>query len=508
MSQPRPPGTEAALEQAWTLLTTGEPAAARAIYDGILRSDPLNQDAVFLLGIAHAELNDLPTALRWFQEITTLDPLHAEGWFQRGVVSLALARFEEAADSLRHFLRLRPDEMAGLMQYGYLLTYQGQYAAALPYLARVVATEPNNTMAQNLYAIALMSIGQFDAAKAGFRRLTAIDPDGAQGWASLGFLHLLLGEYAAGWPLYEWRAVPDPPRPAGHTPPRWDGRTDLRGKTLLLHTDAAFGDMIQFCRFAPLAVEAGARVILAMQEPLVRLMRNLPGVAETVVNRSPLPPHDLSYPVMSLAFAFGITLDKLPGPIPYLWPMTRSVEAWKARIAHLPQPRVGLAWAAAPRPGEISLQAFSQRKSMALAALAPLAGIPDVTFVMLQIGEAAGQARHPPPGMIIHDFTGYIQDFEDTAGMIANLDLVISVDTSVAHLAGAMGRPVWLMNLFDTDWRWMLDRDDSPWYPTMRIFRQPRPGDWDSVAQAVADALAELTANFKRADKGFERVRI
>jgi tetratricopeptide (TPR) repeat protein len=494
------------LEQAWVLLSGGEPAAARAVYESILRSEPLNHEAVFLLGIAHAELGNLPAALDQFTAITQLDPSHADGWFQRGVVALALARLEEATASLRRFMQERPDDTAGRFQYGYALACLGQYADAAPILARVLDAEPDNELARVVHAQSLVWTGEIAKAKDCFRRLTELAPNCVAGWYGMGLLHLTLGEYAAGWPLFEWGAVlkGDPPPPRGDECPRWDGRSDIRGKTLLLYADAGLGDTIQFSRFAPLVAAAGARVILRVPRSLVRLMRSVTGVDNVVANGAPLPPFDLSCPIMSLPFVLGITLDTLPDQVPYLWPTSPSVAAWHTRLASLRGLRVGLTWAAAPRPGgAIHFQNFSQRKSMALTTLAPLATVPGVSFVMLQIGEAGGQIRQSPLGITVNDFTELITDFEDTAGLIANLDLVISVDTSVAHLSGAMGRPVWLMNLFDTDWRWLLEREDSPWYPSLRVFRQPDPGNWGAVVSAVTAALRNLATVSLQPDSGF-----
>jgi hypothetical protein len=218
----------------------------------------------------------------------------------------------------------------------------------------------------------------------------------------------------------------------------------------------------------------------------------LDGVSRVIADRDQLPEHDVRCPMMSLPLAFGTTLETIPANIPYLRADSSLATTWRCRLAATSGLRVGLVWAGSARFGDAELMATDQRRSLPLADLAPIASIEGCSFVSLQLGPPAGQAKSPPAAMKLHDYTDEIHDFMDTAALIQSLDLVIGVDTSVVHLAGAMGKPVWLLNRFDTCWRWLLDRDDSPWYPTMRIFRQPRPGDWASVVRSVTDALRKF----------------
>lgn len=237
----------------------------------------------------------------------------------------------------------------------------------------------------------------------------------------------------------------------------------------------------------------GARIILEVQTPLVRLLSRLPGVMQIVAAGDRLPLFDLHCPLLSLPLAFGTTLDTIPAATPYLSADSVLAASWQERLVGLDGLRIGLVWAGLKRLNSPAA-AIDRRRSTALKALAPLGEVSGVNFVSLQKDEPAAQAADPPHGMMLHDFTNDLHDFEDTAAVIVNLDLVISVDTSVAHLAGALGKPVWLLNRFDTDWRWLLNRDDSPWYPTLRQFRQPRPGDWNSAICAARDALQRLMA--------------
>jgi hypothetical protein len=226
--------------------------------------------------------------------------------------------------------------------------------------------------------------------------------------------------------------------------------------------------------------------------PLVRLLSQLPGVTQILAHGDSLPAFDLHCPLMSLPRAVGTTLETIPAVTPYLAADPAQAAEWHERLAGLDGLRIGLVWSGGFRlaPGLATID----RRRIALATMAPLGEVSGVSFVSLQKGEAAPQAANPPCGMALHDFTADLHDFADTAALIDGLDLVISIDTAVAHLAGALGKPIWLLNRFDADWRWLLNRDDSPWYPTLRQFRQPSPGDWNSVIRRVRDALQRLAA--------------
>jgi hypothetical protein len=286
-----------------------------------------------------------------------------------------------------------------------------------------------------------------------------------------------------------------PRRPKGdYTRSRWLGETSIAGKTLFLVSDGGLGDALQFCRYATLAAEAGAHVILGVPNALGGLMRTLKGVARVVTDGDAVPEYDLNCAIMSLPLAFGTTVETIPAAVPYLHAEASAIAEWGDRLSGLRGQRIGLVWAGKSRPWDAIQVALDQRRSLRLATLSPLMSVPGCDFVSLQVGEPGEQAANLPTGMALHDFTKEISTFSDTAALVANLDLVISVDTSTLHLAGAMGKPVWLLNRFDTCWRWMPERDDSPWYPSMRVFRQPRSGDWASVVQSVTVALRAFVA--------------
>ncbi len=260
-------------------------------------------------------------------------------------------------------------------------------------------------------------------------------------------------------------------------------------RTILLHAEQGYGDTLQFCRYVPLVAQR-ARVVLGVPTALRRLMASLPGDKLIVTEDDALPPFDLHCPLLSLPLAFGTTLATIPATIPYLRADRLLTARWRKRLTALPGLKVGLVWAGESSQAMADAQARDRRRSIPLARLARLGDVPRVSLVSLQKGAAATQAREPPAGLTIHDWTDELTDFADTAALVAGLDLVISVDTAVAHLAGALGKPVWVLNRADACWRWLRDRSDSPWYPTVRLFRQPTHGDWDPVITEVAAALA------------------
>jgi tetratricopeptide (TPR) repeat protein len=329
-----------------------------------------------------------------------------------------------------------------------------------------------------------------------FRRGLQVAPESAHLTENLGYAALALGDYELGFACWEARWRIDLYRSGWHqsTAPTWDGARSLAGKTILLFAEQGLGDTMQFVRFVPELAARGARVLLMVQQPLVSLLRGVQGVEACFGLDDKPPRYDVQYPLLSLPHALGTRLDDIPADIPYLAAEPGSVAAWRERLASIPGLKIGLVWAGDPRPHQPEASRLDRRRSVRFDQLAPLAGIAGVSFVSLQKGKAAEQARTALPDLELHDWTSELNSFADTAALVEALDVVISVDTSVVHLGGALGRPVWLLNRFDSCWRWLDGRDDSPWYPTLRQFRQARPGDWDEVLARVRAALETLAA--------------
>jgi len=300
-------------------------------------------------------------------------------------------------------------------------------------------------------------------------------------------LLLLRGDYERAWPLYEarWASARLPER--AFPQPRWDGGP-LHGQRVLIHAEQGFGDAIQFIRYARLIAERGGEVVVECRPPLVDLFQTAPGVSAVVAAGEILPPFDLHLPMLSLPLIFQTTLATIPHEVPYLFADLDRRAAWHERLAgHGRGLKIGLAWTGNPK------QSVNRPRSLALSQLLPLLEIPGAHFFSLQVNGGGEQIRELAGAAAIMDFTAQIHDFADTAAFMAELDLVISTDTSVPHLAAAMGRPVWTLLQWVPDWRWGLEVETCPWYPTMRLFRQPTAGDWASVIRQATDALRQMT---------------
>ena len=478
------------LERARIAGQEGRPEEAIQLYRRILAIEPTNTDVINSLAIAYAETGDLSNAIEQFDNSARIDPDQPAAWQNRGLALSRVGHMLEAIACFERMIALRPDHEAGYVLRADTLYLMGRFQDALAAYNQVVPLLPNAAAIAANRGAALQWCGRFDEAIAEYDRAIALDPNQAMAWANKGILMMLLGDLPGGLPLFEWRwRIFPPEHKRKMTRPPWLGETSIAGKTLFIYWEQGLGDVLHCCRYVTMAAKVGARVVLEVPKPLVELMASLEGVATLIGEGDPPPEYDLHCPMMSLPLAFGTTIETIPAEVPYLHPNQDLVAAWRDQIADLRGHRIGLVWAGGARIGSAEVLTADQRRSLPLAALAPLAAIPNCAFVSLQLGPPAEQAARPPAGMTLFDRTGDLKTFADTAALIANLDLVISVDTSTAHLAGALGKPVWLLNRFDTDWRWLLDRDDSPWYPTMRLFRQPKPGDWASVVQSMAKAL-------------------
>jgi tetratricopeptide (TPR) repeat protein len=399
-------------------------------------------------------------------------------------------RMDEAIASFQRAIELRPDYVEARNNLAGALLETDEPEQAIEQYRRAAAARPNAPEIHNNLAKAHRAAGDVPAAIAAHEKALALKPDDADAHWNLSLLLLLSGQFERGWNEYEWRwAVPEFRSPRRNfRQPQWIGQP-LRGKRILLHAEQGFGDTIQFCRYAPLLAQQGGRVILECPPELRRLLKTLPGVEEVIAGGEPLPEFDYHSPLLSLPRVFRARLETLPSFVPYLQADAASTERWKQRLQFPPDRlRVGLAWAgSAANPND-------RNRSIPLRALARLFKMPDVRLYSLQTGPAAGQARDAAGEFESLVSADGFEDFAGTAAFIANLDMVLTVDTAVAHLAGAMAVPTWVMLPFAPDWRWLLDRQDSPWYPTMRLFRQPRRGDWQNVVESVTSELQQVAS--------------
>jgi hypothetical protein len=332
--------------------------------------------------------------------------------------------------------------------------------------------------------------GRFDDAIAAHDRAVAIAPDNARFRVNRAVTLLKAGHWTAAWPDYECRLrLPSkPPIFLDRLLPSLSDGDDLSGQTIVALHEEGFGDTLQFLRYLPLLAERGARVIACVPPPLVRLVGGVPGVAQVVTDIRHLPAHDFVCPFFSLPRAFGTTVGTIPPPL-RLTPDPAEIPRWRSRLP-TDGLLVGLVWAGQSRPWLSDFLTLDQRRSIGLAAFTPLTEVPGLRFVSLQLGPASRQP--PPAGMALCDLTAHIADFADTAELVSALDVVISVDTSVVHLAGLLAKRVFLLDRYDGCWRWLSGRSDSPWYPDLTIFRQDAPNDWSGPIQRVAASLAAM----------------
>jgi tetratricopeptide (TPR) repeat protein len=442
-------------------------------------------------GNALKALKRFAEALASYDRAIGLRPTYAEALCNRGTVLHEMKRYDEAVDSFRRALGLQPDYATAHSNLGATLHELGRYDEALACYDRALAIMPDYAEGLCNRGAALSELMRHKEALANYERARALQPDLPEAHWNEASLRLLTGDFARGWEEYEWRwkresfarTVRD------FRQPLWRGSEPLEGKTILLHSEQGFGDSIQFCRYVPRIAARGARVLLEVERPLQRLMRGLAGVAEVIVKGDALPDFDLHCPLLTLPRGFATALATIPWDGPYLQTASAEVAAWEERLG--PRPRIGLAWS-----GNAAHQR-DHRRSIPLRTLLPLLDI-DATFVCLQKDVRAGDAAELNRRDDIRQFA--LGDFADTAALVATLDLVITVDTSIAHLAGALGRPVWILVSYVPDWRWLLERDSSPWYPSARLFRQNTERDWREVIARVHDAGRALFGHAKPTD--------
>lgn len=473
------------------LETTGDPARHRELWRQLTAQPDASAVAFYFYGNALRFAGDFAGARAAFERAVAMEPLMAEAYNNLALVLGKLGLEDEAREALARATRANPNLAAARSNLGAIMSRGSVLDEAEAMLAEAVRLAPDSLDARTNYAAVLMRQRRFAEAKAELRRVLAAEPGFASAELNMGLTLLTEGRLDEGWPYYEsrWKQPQlAEKRPPLASPP-WTGEV-LDGRTLFIFAEQGFGDNLQFIRYALLlkARYPGARLVHYALHALVDLLRASPvgEICDIVPWGQPIPEHDFHCPVMSLPWRYGTVLANIPDPGPYLAP---SVSA-RGAVAALPAGlRVGLVWA--------SSETFVYRsaKTVALAQLLPLFTVPGVVWVNLQFGkEAAEIAENGLAAGIIDPMSG-VRSFDDTAAIVAQLDLVISVDTAVAHLAGAMGRPVWMIDRFDTDWRWLPDREDSPWYRRMRIFRQREMGGWSEVVDRVMAALRHLVDN-------------
>jgi tetratricopeptide (TPR) repeat protein len=529
----RPDYAEALSNRGVTLHEMGRFEDAAASYDSALALRPDYAEAHFNRGNALHELKWFEEALSSYDRALSLRPDFAEAAANRANPLHALKRFEEALAGYDRMLALRPDraevhynrgnalhelkrfgealasyDRALLLQPGHAdahfnrgnaLHELKRFDEALASYDRALALRPDHAGTYVNRAVTLLELGRMDEALANYQAALTVRPDYEEVHYCEALCRLLIGDFERGWEKNEWRWQTEALRNSKRSFAQklWLGEADIAGKTILLHAEQGFGDTLQFCRYVPLVAARGARVILEVQRPLQALMASLPGAVQVVSRGDALSAFDMHCPLLSLPLAFGTRLETIPSAVRYLAAPESKVRAWRDALGQHDRPRIGLVWAGNPRKELPNANRIDSERSMAFGRLAPLFFVTGCEFYSLQKGDdAVKQLRDSAFSELVVDRTSELHDFSDTAALIENLDLVIAVDTAVAHLAGALGKPFWLLNRYNTCWRWLLDRDDSPWYPAVRQFRQDESRDWNNVIARVCLALRDFVRGF------------
>jgi tetratricopeptide (TPR) repeat protein len=480
---------EAALDLGNALLALGRRAEGRARFEAILARDPRHVQALNNLGVVAMEEGKPLEAEHCFRQLLQLQPDYADGLANLGRTLQTLGRPEESEPLLRRALELQPGHPEARNNLAIFLCQSGRLQEAETLLRGLLASHPGNSDARTNLGNVLVALGRHEEALSEYEEVLAARPDNHSARFNAGAIRLLTGDFKRGWPLYEARIAGDPSRVARHASrPRPDLGSSLQGRTVLLFAEQGLGDTLQFLRYAPLLRQRGARVLLEVQPALYPILEGWGGADGVCVQGAALPDYDAACPFLSLPLLFNTELASIPPAGPTLPVPEDRLAKWAARLPRAgAELRVGLVWAGNPKHQN------DHNRSVPFRSLSSLLLTPGCRFFSLQKEKRAEDAAAMAafPGLI--DLGPELADFADTAAVIQQLDLVISVDTSVAHLAAVLAAPTWIPLPFSPDWRWLLDREDSPWYPCMRLFRQPAPGDWTPVLAALGESLLSLS---------------
>lgn len=472
------------MQQAMQLYRQARLEEVEKLCTQILSLQPRRVDTLNLAGITLLALGKEARAEALLRQALAIEPNAVYSINNLGLVLASLNKFEEAAACFRQVLAQTPDAPSALNNLGDMLGILGHHDEALACCQHAVKLAPQSVETHTTLGMEYFRIGRFAEARRAFDNALALDPEDSQTRTYYAGLVLLLGDLEDGWRQYEYRGRETEYKLTQG--PEWDGGP-IEGKTILVQTEQGLGDNIQFVRYLALLHERGAKVLFQCRPEMHRLLSCLKNV--TLISRGePLPPFDVRCRLMSLPYLFRTRAQSIPATHHYLTAEPAKMEYWRQRLPQDGTLKVGVVWAGNPKHSN------DQRRSMIFSYLLPILQVPNVTLVSLQKGPSAVQSQNRPAATRWMDWTAELTDLTDTAALIANLDLVISVDTAMAHLSAALGRPVWTMLPFVPEFRWLLDRPDTPWYPTMRLFRQQKLDDWADTTEQVAMELKRLAS--------------
>lgn len=483
------PQIEILMTEAIVFHQQGKFQDAKSIYEKVLAIQPTNFFALQLMGALFVQTDNNLHAIDFLSRALQINPNHLASYINLGVALQKLNRFDEALASYDKAIGLDPNNAETYMNRGVALEVLNRLEEAIASYDKAISIKPNNAEAYLNRGIALQGLKRLDDALASYDKAIYIKPDSPHAHWNLSLFHLLSGNFEAGWRGYEWRWKDEEKlRAAGFrkfSQPLWLGEEPLDDKTILLHCEQGFGDTIQFCRYATLVAKNGAKVILEVQPHLVQLLTSLKGVNQIVAKGDKLPEFDYQCPLLSLPLAFRTILETIPTSFRYIDSDREKVAKWDAKLGKKTKPRVGIVWS-----GGTAMK-YGQNRSLRLSQLIPYLS-PCCEYVCLQkelrdIDKAIlAESSH------IKYFGNELSDFSDTAALCDLMDVVISIDTSVAHLAGSLGKVTWVLLHYASDWRWLLDREDSPWYPSVTLYRQAKIDEWDGVLERVKMDLEKL----------------
>jgi Flp pilus assembly protein TadD len=476
-------------ELAWQYQQSGDLRRAEQVYRQVLQAAPGHAQTWYLLGTVCQLQGRRGEAADCYRQALRLRPDHTVAHNNLGVALMQDGRPEEAEACYRQVLRVKPEDPEALTNLGTVLMEQGRPGEAEACYRRVLPLRPDNPELLNGLGCALAAQARPAEAEACFQEVVRLAPDHAEGHRNLAIALLAQGRFERGWVEYEWRwRCPDYPKRALPQPP-WDG-SPLGGRTILLHAEQGLGDTLHFIRYAPLVKQRGGTVVVACPRPLARLLAGCAGIDRVVGQGEPLPAFDTHAPLLSLPRLFGTTLATVPANVPYLSADANLLRRWAEAVGRDPAFKIGIAWQGNPKQGG------DRQRSVPLSHFEALARLEGVRLYSLQKGAGCEHLR--AAGFPVVDLAGRLDEatgpFMDTAALMKVLDLVVTCDSAVAHLAGGLGVPAWVALSYAPDWRWLLAREDSPWYPTLRLFRQGRPGAWADVFGRMAEALNERLA--------------
>ncbi|GBR50184.1 peptide transporter [Acetobacter pomorum] len=483
---------------AYCLAGIGQPEKAAEILCDIAARHTDTEHPLQELSDLIAELDKRPLAEAACRAALQLTPHDARIYDTLANLLVQCGKFDEAVSLLRKSISLRPNCMHSHNLLAMALLERGSFDEALAHLREVLKSQPDHAGTLSNIGCMLAGKGQLNEALDYYRRAISLRPTEPQIRLNHSITLLKAGRYAQGWIEHEWRL-----RLPGHTSlprstlmPSLNPDIDIRGKRILITQEEGLGDTLMYLRYIRPLSDRGAIPHLWVPETLGELCRRVVG-AQIVQVGGTTPEFDWHCPFISLPRVFSATPDAMGAPVPYLRADTLKIREMAALLPANNNLNVGLVWGGAPRPNTISPHIVDRRRSMNLHTLAPLGNVKGINLISLQKGLYAEQIHHPPPNMVLHDPTAHLHNMDDTAALIMSLDVVVTVDTSVVHLAGGLGKPVLLMDRYDNCWRWLSGRTDSPWYPTLQIIRQTTPRKWDDVAQRVAQVLAILAKRKK-----------